>query len=111
MFETAELGQTVGKREYKEREALLREELLEAQFRLKASDFPVIVLLHGVDGAGKGETANLLNEWMDTRLMATRAYDYERPTTTSGLRPRPPSDLHFGGTGGTCLQQAAWGST
>jgi polyphosphate:AMP phosphotransferase len=87
MFETAELGQTVGKREYKEREALLREELLEAQFRLKASDFPVIVLLHGVDGAGKGETANLLNEWMDTRLMATRAYDYERPTTEASERP------------------------
>ncbi|MFC1660234.1 polyphosphate kinase [Gemmatimonadota bacterium] len=87
MFETAELGQTVPKREFKKREALLREELLKAQFRLKDAGFRVIVLLHGVDGAGKGETANLLNEWMDTRLITTRAYDYDRPTTEASELP------------------------
>lgn len=85
MFETAELGQKVSKREYKEREILLRKGLLDAQFRLKNAGFPVIVLFHGVDGAGKGETVNTLHEWMDTRLITTRAYD--TPTTEEVQRP------------------------
>ncbi len=85
MFETAELGQKVSKREYKEREILLRKSLLDAQFRLKNAGFPVIVLFHGVDGAGKGETVNTLHEWMDTRLITTRAYD--TPTTEEVQRP------------------------
>lgn len=87
MFETAELGQKIAKAEYRRREAVLREELLKAQFRLKEAGFPVIVLFHGVDGAGKGDTANLLNEWMDSRLMITTAYDYARPTTEADERP------------------------
>ncbi len=85
MFETAELGQEISKEEYLEREAVLREELLQAQFALKNAGFPVIVLLNGVDGAGKGEVANLLNEWMDARLILTRAYDV--PTTEEVERP------------------------
>jgi polyphosphate:AMP phosphotransferase len=86
MFEAAELGQEVEKGEYKRRLAVLRRELLEAQFRLKAAGFPVIVLVHGVDGAGKGDTVNTLHEWMDTRLILTRAYD--TPTTEESERPR-----------------------
>ncbi len=85
MFETAELGQKISKGEYQEREAVLRQELLKAQFALQESDFPVIVLLNGVDGAGKSEVANLLNEWMDARLLVTRAYDV--PTTEESERP------------------------
>ena len=85
MFETAELGQKVGKREYQERATELRAELLEAQVRLREVGFPVILLFAGVDGAGKGAAANLLNEWMDPRWMFTRAYtepseeEQERP--------------------------------
>ena len=85
MFETAELGQAIPKDEYKEREAVLRKELLNAQFRLKSANFPVIVLVHGVDGAGKGDTVNTLHEWMDTRLLVARAYD--TPTTEEAQRP------------------------
>jgi polyphosphate kinase 2 (PPK2 family) len=85
MFETAELGQRVAKGVYRERVIQLRKELLEAQFRLKSAGFPVIVLFHGVDGAGKGDTVNTLHEWMDTRLITTRAYD--TPTTEEAQRP------------------------
>lgn len=85
MFETAELGQTISKADYKDRETVLREGLLDAQFRLKDADFPVIVLLNGVDGAGKGDVANLLNQWMDARLIRTLAYDV--PTTEEAERP------------------------
>jgi len=74
MFETAELGQKVGKQEYEERAEVLRAELLEAQVRLREVGFPVILLFAGVDGAGKGETANLLSAWMDPRWILTRAY-------------------------------------
>ncbi len=85
MFETAELGQKVGKKEYQERATELRGALLEAQVRLREVGFPVILLFAGVDGAGKGETTNLLNEWMDPRWILTRAYaepsqeELERP--------------------------------
>ena len=57
-----------------EAEALLREELLELQTRLRDADFSVLVLFAGVDGAGKGEVANLLNSWMDPRGIVTHAY-------------------------------------
>jgi polyphosphate:AMP phosphotransferase len=44
------------------------------QQELTTAKFPVIVMFAGVDGAGKGETVNLLNEWMDPRWIVTRAY-------------------------------------
>ncbi len=107
MFETAELGQKVTKTTYKERVVGLRKELLDAQFRLKKAGFPVIVLFHGVDGAGKGETVNTLHEWMDTRLITTQAYD--RPTTEEAERPtfwRYWRDLPAAGRTGIFLK--AW---
>src|SRR5688500_5124907 len=74
MFEAAELGRTIPKDEYKSRIPTLRTELLETQRQLTSAKFPVIVVFAGVDGAGKGETVNLLNEWMDPRWIVTRAY-------------------------------------
>jgi len=75
MFESAELGQKIEKAVYKREEPKLREGLLNAQYDLlKHSKFPVVVLIAGVDGAGKGETVNLLNEWMDPRHIETRAF-------------------------------------
>jgi len=74
MFETAELGRKVSKAAYEKAVPGLRVELLELQQSLRQADFPVIVLFSGVDGAGKGETVNLLNEWMDPRWIETHAY-------------------------------------
>ena len=76
MFETAELGRTIAKKEFKKTAASLREELLGLQEDLRLSrDFQVILLFAGVDGAGKGETVGLLNAWMDPAWLVTRAYD------------------------------------
>ena len=47
--------------------------------------FPVILLIAGVDGSGKGETANLLNEWMDPRHIKTHAF--AAPTPEEAARP------------------------
>lgn len=85
MFETAELGRSVSKQDYSQRAPQLRAQLLEAQARLRKADFPVLVLFGGVDGAGKSETANLLNEWMDPRRIVTHAFD--QPSQEESERP------------------------
>ena len=86
MFRTAELGQRIPKSEFKQKEPVLRQELLEAQQRLlKLKKCPVMIIFAGVDGAGKGETVNLLNAWMDPRWLITRAYD--KPSDEEKERP------------------------
>lgn len=76
MFESAEIGHAIDKDTYEARLPALREALLEAQYDLKEqARFPVIVLINGVEGAGKGETVKLLNEWMDPRLIEVRTFD------------------------------------
>ena len=87
MFETAELGHKVDDAAYAKREKQLRADLLDAQYDLKeVGTFPVIILINGLDGAGKGETVNLLNEWMDPRHIETHAFG--EPTDEE--RQRPP---------------------
>jgi polyphosphate:AMP phosphotransferase len=87
MFEAAELGQEVSKEEYAKREPVLRQALLKAQYALlNKPDFPVIVLVGGMDGGGKGETVNKLHEWMDPRHIRTAAFG--EPTEEE--RQRPP---------------------
>ena len=44
------------------------------QQQLLSAPFPVIIVFSGVDAAGKSETVNLLNEWIDPRWLTTRAY-------------------------------------
>jgi polyphosphate:AMP phosphotransferase len=74
MFESAELGHAVDKRTYRREAPRLRGDLLDAQADLfEKAEFAVIVLIAGVDGAGKGETVNVLNEWMDPRHIQTHA--------------------------------------
>ncbi|AYH42783.1 polyphosphate:AMP phosphotransferase [Azoarcus sp. DN11] len=86
MFESAELGHRIDKAEYDAAEPQLRAQLLDAQFDLlELKAFAVVVLINGVDGAGKGETVNLLNEWMDPRHIHTLAFD--SPTTDEAERP------------------------
>lgn len=87
MFESAELGHHIDRAVFKEEEPKLREALLNVQFELKdRGNFPVIILISGVEGAGKGETVNLLNEWMDPRLIQTRAFSLP----TDEERDKPP---------------------
>ncbi len=85
MFRTAELGQITTKAEYNQVFPVLRLRLLEIQQRLRRANFPVIVVFAGVDGGGKGETINLLNEWMDPRWIQTRAY--QKPSDEERERP------------------------
>jgi polyphosphate:AMP phosphotransferase len=96
MFEAAELGRAVPRAEYKARVPQLRMELVEMQRRLTSARFPVIIVFAGVDGAGKGETVNLLTTWMDPRWIVTHAYgqssddETERPEYWRYWRDLPP---------------------
>ncbi len=74
MFETAELGRKITKASYNEQIPRLRTELLEVQQELRKTGSPAIILFGGVDAAGKTETVNLLNEWMDPRWISASAY-------------------------------------
>jgi polyphosphate:AMP phosphotransferase len=86
MFETAELGRTVAKEAFDKAVPGLRVELVDVQQRLRSADFPVLVLFSGVNGAGKSETINLLNEWMDPRWIESSAY--QPPSDEERERPR-----------------------
>ena len=85
MFESAELGHKIDKDRYRLEVPELREALLNAQIDLLTADFSVIILIAGVDGGGKGETVNILNEWMDPRHIETNALD--TPTDEESERP------------------------
>jgi AMP-polyphosphate phosphotransferase len=98
VFESAELGHTIEKERYLQEEPELRHALLTAQYEVvKQAKFPVVILIGGVDGAGKGETLNLLNEWMDPRHIATNAMRpvgddlYGRPPMARFWRVLPPA--------------------
>src|SRR6185369_8851614 len=87
MFESAELGHKVDDEKYKKGVKELRQELLTAQFELlELRKFPVLVLVNGVDGAGKSETVNVFNEWLDPRHVRSRAFS----DPTEDERKRPP---------------------
>lgn len=85
MFEAAELGRKISRDDFDAMAPNLRTELLALQQQLRLADFPVIILFAGVDGAGKNETVNLINEWMDPRWIVTRAYG--KPSDEEGERP------------------------
>lgn len=87
MFESAEIGHQIDKETYDAAVPELREALLEAQLELRQqARFPVIILLNGIEGAGKGETVKLLNEWMDPRLIQVETFDQQ----TDEELARPP---------------------
>ena len=106
MFEAAEIGREISKEDFERELPALREELLELQLELRKADFPVIIVVGGVDGAGKGETVNTLLAWLDPRYVETLAVssptdeERERPTYWRFWRALPPRGkigIFFGG--------------
>ncbi|CAB3689220.1 polyphosphate:AMP phosphotransferase [Achromobacter pestifer] len=97
MFAEAEADPSLSKDEFKPLEMRLRVALLNAQYqRLEKADKALLVVVAGIDGAGKGATVNLLNEWMDPRHIRTLAYgpaegeELERPPFWRYWKDLPP---------------------
>ncbi len=86
MFESAELGHQIDRKTFQKEVPKLRAELLDVQYDLlEKHEFPVVILVSGVDGSGKSETINLLYSWMDPRHISTLAFS----TPTDEERERP----------------------
>jgi polyphosphate:AMP phosphotransferase len=106
VFETAELGRKIAKKDYEAAVPQLRTDLLRVQNELlERADFSVLVIIAGVDGAGKGQTVNRLHEWMDPRYLEAHAFgpptdeERERPPTWRYVRVLPPKGrvgVYFG---------------
>jgi polyphosphate:AMP phosphotransferase len=106
MFESASLSHRIEKAAYKREEPKLRQALLNAQYDLKQNGkFATLILIAGVEGAGKGETVNLLNEWMDPRHIEVSGFadpsdeESERPRVWRywrGLPPKGKIGMFFG---------------
>ena len=86
MSKELEIRHRVSKEDYKAQAHLLRQSLLEAQYRLlDQAKFPAIIVIGGLDGAGKGDTVNLFNAWMDPRHISTHGFG--KPSTEEIQRP------------------------
>lgn len=97
MFQSAEIGHRIDKKTFNAAVPALRAALLQAQAQLyEGKKIPVVVLISGQDGAGKGETINVLYEWMDPRFLSTLAFsnptdeERERPVMWRYWRSLPP---------------------
>jgi AMP-polyphosphate phosphotransferase len=75
MFESALIEHKLAKEEYDREEPALRTKLLGAQLKLlEQKDFSVVIVVTGMDGAGKGEVIHRLMEWLDPRHVRVAAY-------------------------------------
>ncbi|MCB1785398.1 MAG: polyphosphate:AMP phosphotransferase [Gammaproteobacteria bacterium] len=86
MFATAKIGRTLSKEAYKAEVDDLRTALLEAQIALRERNIPVYLIIAGMEGAGKGEVVNALDEWLDAR--GVNVFAFWEESDEERLRPR-----------------------
>ncbi len=117
MFDEAEQDPHLSDSESARVEENLRIQLLNEQYRhLKLKDRALLIIVAGIDGAGKGDTVNLLHEWMDPRHIRTIAFDEPTLEETEypwarrlwlGLPPKGTVGILFGSAYRSLLQEAA----
>lgn len=74
MFETAELGHKLKKKEFQELVPTLRTDLVRLQVELREADFPVVVVLEGDDRIGVRQSLRLASEWLDPRFLGVDVF-------------------------------------
>ncbi|TCU93895.1 polyphosphate:AMP phosphotransferase [Paracandidimonas soli] len=116
MFSHAETDPVIDKDEARELEADLRIRLLQHQYRrLQQAEQTLLIVVAGIDGAGKGSAINLLNTWMDPRHVHTLAFgklnkrEAMRPAMWrywNSLPPKGQTGIVFGSWYGALLAEA-----
>ncbi|MDD7909593.1 polyphosphate:AMP phosphotransferase [Pseudovibrio exalbescens] len=87
MFQSAAIPQHLHTKEFSKRVPDLRAELLKIQHKLRDDKaFSTLILVGGLDGAGKGAAISRLFEWMDNRYLFCNAYQM-KATEEERLRP------------------------
>ncbi len=96
MLEVCEVGNKISKEEYTAAVPGLRVGLINAQYDLRDTDFPVIIWIAGDDRLAANALVNRLNEWFDSRFINTRVFadatdeEYQRPHLWRLWRSLPP---------------------
>lgn len=75
----------LSRKQYESRLPRLREQLVQYQVKLKELPFKVVLILAGVEGAGRGDVINTLSGWLDPRGVETFAF--HEPTDEERERP------------------------
>lgn len=86
MFETVELGRTLSREAFEAQVPEVRSGLLESQRALHEAHIATLIIVAGVEGAGKGDVINRLNKWFDARGV----YSYAFWDETDEELERPP---------------------
>ncbi len=73
------------KKAYEAQVGRLREDLIQLQVKLKESPFKVVLIVAGVEAAGRSELINTLMGWLDPRGVET--FSYQEPTDEERERP------------------------
>ena len=106
-------------KKYQKRLNRLRADLMKVQRKLQDSPNPVVIIIAGFDGAGKGRAIQLLNEWLDPRDLSTHSFwdlseeALQRPRFWrywTALPPRGQLGIWFGGWYSAPLMEAAHGN-
>jgi polyphosphate kinase 2 (PPK2 family) len=82
LYQSAFLEHRLDKASFRAEEPKLRAELLELA---EKREFPVLILVTGMDGAGKGAVIQRLYEWLDPRHVRTN--NYGEPDEAERARP------------------------
>ncbi|MGE3333062.1 MAG: polyphosphate:AMP phosphotransferase [Rhodospirillaceae bacterium] len=86
IFKSAEKAKALSDGEFRKLKDDLRLDLIELQQKIRnKAQFPVIIVLAGVKGAGVIDTLNVINTWMDPRWVETHAFD--APSDEESERP------------------------
>ena len=118
MFTNIALGHKCVDKEYEKLAPRLRMRLFEAQRRCIDNGVPLLILVCGVDGSGRGSVVNLLSAWMDSKFMHNHVFwmpsdeESERPEEWRYWRHMPGAGMtsvFYGGWYGRVLRPFACG--
>ena len=118
MFETVVLGRRCSDKDFREQAPELRMKLFEAQRQCINRKIPLLIIVAGIDGAGRGAVINLLSEWMDSKYVHNHVFwmetdeEKERPLDWRYWRLLPAAGtvgVFFGGWYGDAIRKFCTG--